>query len=324
MLTFNQIYEKIEYEISKQKFDRKPYNLYKPLEYALSLGGKRLRPAMLLMTCNMFEKNIEKAIPAAFAIEMMHNFTLIHDDIMDKAPIRRGKVTVYKKWNESIAILSGDAMLIKSYQLINSVKTKKIKQIIDIFSKAALEICEGQQFDIDFEEFDDVEIKEYLNMISLKTSVLFGASSQIGGLIGGADEETCEKLYDFGLNFGLAFQLQDDYLDSFGDEKTFGKTIGGDIISNKKTYLLIKALELAKEDLKVELNSWINKKNFEKGEKIKAVKQIYLETRANLEILKEIRVYFEKAKILLNIINVSQENKQEFLNIINKLENREK
>jgi geranylgeranyl diphosphate synthase type II len=221
-----------------------PVNLYEPIHYILQIGGKRLRPVLTLLTCNLFGGNSKNALDAALAVEVFHNFTLIHDDIMDSAPIRRGKETVHKKWNVNTGILSGDAMMILAYQCFENYESSTYKKLMQIFNKTALEVCEGQQLDIDFETRNDVSLEEYIAMITNKTSVLVACAMQMGAIIAEVNEEQAKKIYDFGLNLGIAFQLQDDYLDTFGNEADFGKQIGGDILENKKTFLYLKALEV--------------------------------------------------------------------------------
>ena len=290
-----------------------PVDLYNPVEYSLKIGGKRLRPVLLLLSHNLFSDKIEAALPAAVAIEVFHNFTLLHDDIMDKADVRRNQPTVHKQFDENSAILSGDAMAFLSYKYLLEKKSENLVDVIELFSKTAIEVCEGQQFDMDFENRLDVTESEYLNMIRLKTAVLLACSLKAGALLAGATTEVANQLYAYGINLGLAFQLQDDLLDSFGDQKTFGKKIGGDILSNKKTYLIIKALENSSGDLKYNLLNWINKKDFVAEEKIEAVKNIY--TQLNIKTLtqQKIDVYFQKAAAILQNIEVSENKKQQLI-----------
>lgn len=236
-------------------FPEVPASLYDPCEYFLDLGGKRIRPVMCLMGNELFDEISSDAFEAATAIELFHNFTLIHDDIMDKAPLRRGMPTVHTKFDESTALLSGDVMVIQAYKYINKIRTSHIHKILCLFNKTARQVCEGQQLDMDFEKKKPVALDEYINMISLKTSVLMAASLQIGAILGGAGEGNAKHLYDFGLNLGIAFQVQDDYLDAFGDPEKFGKQIGGDIVANKKTFLMIHALEVAGGEQKEELQN---------------------------------------------------------------------
>jgi geranylgeranyl diphosphate synthase type II len=252
-----------------------PANLYQPIGYTLDMGGKRLRPVMLLMACGLFDGDIEQALPAAIAVEVFHNFTLLHDDIMDRADIRRNKPSVHKKYNENIAILSGDAMSILAYRYLLETQSNNLQKIIQLFSQTAIEVCEGQQYDMDFEEKLEVSINDYLKMIRLKTAALIACSLKMGAWLADASDEDAERIYQFGINLGLAFQLQDDLLDVFADQKKFGKTLGGDIIANKKTYLLLKAMEIAGEEQKAQLVDWFTKRTFDPREKVEAVKKIY-------------------------------------------------
>ncbi|MFT5642206.1 MAG: geranylgeranyl diphosphate synthase type II, partial [Cyclobacteriaceae bacterium] len=247
-------------EIEKLKFGDEPANLYDPISYILSLGGKRLRPTLVLLGYNLFKRDFESVLRPALAVEVFHNFTLMHDDIMDEAPLRRGKPTVHEKWNSTVGILSGDTMLVKAYDLLLEVDDQYFKESVRLFNKTAVEVCEGQQIDMNFESRDDVSVSEYINMIRLKTAVLLGFSLQYGALLGGASEEERAHLYEVGVNMGLGFQLMDDLLDVYADQAKFGKQVGGDIVSNKKTFLLIEALELASDQQKVALNDWLNKR----------------------------------------------------------------
>lgn len=248
MKTYQQLFELFTSHINSANYGNNPKELYEPIEYMMQLGGKRLRPILALMACDLFDSNIEKALHAAHSIEVFHNFSLVHDDIMDNAPLRRGKETVYKKWNMPIAILSGDLMMIKATQLLCETETNQLKLLLDIFNRTAVEVCEGQQIDMNFETQKSVSHDEYLEMIKLKTAVLLGCSLQIGALIGGASKDDALHLYEFGKNIGIAFQIQDDILDTFGDGTITGKQVGGDIISNKKTLLLIELLESVHKD----------------------------------------------------------------------------
>jgi len=253
----------------------RPKELYEPISYILKLGGKRLRPVMTLMACNLFDETIDYAVNPALAIEIFHNFTLLHDDIMDKAPMRRGNPTVHHKWNENIAILSGDAMNILAYQYLCNTKSEYLPSLLEIFSQTAMEICEGQQMDMNFETRDDVSLTEYLEMIRLKTAVLLAASLKIGAICGGASETSGELLYSFGLNLGMAFQIQDDFLDAFGNEEEFGKSIGGDIVAGKKTFLYLKALEVASKEQRDELLNLYNDSSQDAPTKVPAVQRIF-------------------------------------------------
>jgi geranylgeranyl diphosphate synthase type II len=274
----------------------------------MSLGGKRLRPVLTLMACDMFGQDVEKALNAALAVEVFHNFSLIHDDIMDDAPLRRGNETVHEKWNTNTAILSGDAMLILAYQYFEKYNTDVFRDLAKLFSKTALEVCEGQQYDVDFETRDDVTIDQYLKMIEYKTAVLVGASMKMGAIVAETSAENANLIYDFGLNLGLAFQLQDDYLDAFGDPKKFGKQVGGDIIANKKTFLLIHALDVANDAQKNELNSLLKDNS---PEKVQKVLQLFSDCKVAdwANELKE--QYFKKAMASLEAINVLSSRKTE-------------
>ena len=265
----------IEEALTKLDIPEHPSELYEPIRYIMSLGGKRMRPALLLMACDLFGGDVERAVSPALAIEVFHNFTLVHDDIMDNAPLRRGRATVHERWGRNAGILSGDAMLVLSYQLMMQVEDRLLRAVLDVFNNTAIAVCEGQQLDMDFEKRDDVHIDEYLNMIRLKTSVLLGGALKIGALIGGAEMKDADLLNSFGEHLGIAFQLQDDILDVYGDPEKFGKQVGGDIISNKKTFLLIKALELADESQRNELTYWMDVKEFDNAEKVLAVTGIY-------------------------------------------------
>lgn len=275
MKSINELRTLVEQELLSLNYPEKPAELYKPIDYILALGGKRMRPVLLLLAHQLFSDEVKKALNPALAIEVFHNFTLVHDDIMDKAPLRRSKATVHEKWNANVAILSGDAMLIQSYQYLSAVGEPQLKKVLDIFSKTALEVCEGQQYDMDFEIQAEVDIDSYLMMIEYKTAVLLAAALQIGALIGGASDEEANELYQFGRNIGLAFQLKDDLLDVFGDQKTFGKQVGGDIISNKKTYLYLKALSMAEGQDKMDLVNLYNDDGINPTEKVKKVSTIY-------------------------------------------------
>ncbi|MEN8248309.1 MAG: polyprenyl synthetase family protein [Bacteroidota bacterium] len=277
-LKVNEISELISQKAAHIKLPDQPSRLYDPIKYILALGGKRLRPLLALMTYNLFRDDVEENVLPALSIEVFHNFTLIHDDIMDKAPIRRGKETVHKKWNDNVAILSGDAMMVKAYELLQSIAVDKLPQALKAFNQTALEVCEGQQYDMDFEDRslsdNPVSEQEYMEMIRLKTSVLFGFSMQLGALLGSDNEEAIQQLYDAGIQLGLAFQLQDDLLDLYGGEK-FGKQVGGDILNAKKTYLLVKALEIADASDKKMLIDTMANNDISDSEKIESIKSVY-------------------------------------------------
>ena len=296
--------------LGKQKIIREPKNLYTPIDYILQLGGKRIRPVLTLMAADIFSNNYKKAMPAALAVEVFHNFTLIHDDIMDEAPLRRGKETVHQKWDLNTGILSGDAMLILAYQYFENYEPKIFHKLAQLFSKTALEVCDGQQLDIDFETRNDVTIPEYIKMISLKTSVLVAAALKMGAIVSEANETEANHLYNYGLNLGIAFQLQDDYLDTFGNPETFGKQVGGDIIENKKTFLYLKSLEFSsKEDNDLLLNLY-NQKLTENSQKIESVKNIFVRNNIPTIIKEEIIKYTNKAFECLDKMTISKEEKE--------------
>ena len=288
---------------------KEPKNLYDPIRYILSLGGKRLRPVLTLMASEVFDIDCTKALPAATAVEVFHNFSLIHDDIMDDAPLRRGNETVHEKWNINTGILSGDAMLILAYQFFEGYEPHIFRELAQLFSKTALEVCEGQQYDVDFETRDDVTIEEYLKMIEYKTAVLVGAAMKMGAIVAETSDENANAIYDFGLNLGIAFQLQDDYLDAFGNPETFGKQVGGDIIENKKTYLYLKATEFASVNEKEQLSHLFSIQPNDSTDKITSVKQIFNQTGASKATQKAIQEYTAKALETLVKINIDADKK---------------
>ena len=316
------ISDKIDQEIILLN-ETKPENLYQPVGYALGMGGKRLRPVMVLLACNLFTDEIEKAVPAALAIEVFHNFTLLHDDIMDDAEMRRNCLSVYKKYNENVAILSGDAMSIMAYNYLLKNPVSDTVSMIRLFSQTALEVCEGQQYDMDFELRTDVSIEEYIRMISLKTAVLLACSLKIGALAANAPKESADLLYEFGLNLGIAFQLQDDLLDVFADQDKFGKKIGGDIVANKKTFLLLKALELADEPTGKLLLDWINQTEFDEKEKIKAITRIYNELNIRTITEERINGYYQAAMQVWEKIGLEKDRKTELLQLSKLILNRD-
>ena len=289
---------------------REPKNLYEPIQYILNLGGKRLRPVLTLMTADCFDGEIKTALDAALAVEVFHNFSLIHDDIMDAAPLRRGHQTVHEKWDLNTGILSGDAMLIMAHQLFEKYPPNIFQKLAKLFSKTALEVCEGQQYDIDFETRDTVSISEYLKMIEYKTAVLVGAAMKMGAIIANASKDDQERCYEFGKNLGIAFQLQDDYLDAFGNPETFGKQVGGDIIENKKTYLYLKALEFSSEKDKLHLKQLFSSETNNSSEKIQVTKQIFSASGSAEATQKAISFYTTKAFEILKTINISEPKKQ--------------
>jgi len=297
-----------------QSLDRDPKNLYQPIRYILNLSGKKIRPVLTLMAAKIFSGNFKVALPAAYAIEMFHNFTLVHDDIMDDAPLRRGNETVHEKWDINTGILSGDAMLILAYQYFENYPPETFQKLAKLFSKTALEVCDGQQLDVDFETRNDVTIEEYIKMISLKTSVLIGAALKMGAIVSEADETDAQKLYDFGLNLGIAFQLQDDYLDTYGNPETFGKQVGGDIIENKKTYLFLKALELSAPDDKNILHQLFQEKLENNDEKIGKTKIIFNKYNIPNHIKNQINDYSLKAFNVLENMQISDDAKKGLVN----------
>jgi len=304
--------------LETESFDQPPQELYQPVNYILQLGGKRLRPVLLLMGANLFTQNFKNALPAALAIEIFHNFSLVHDDIMDKAPLRRGQPTVHIRYGQNAGILSGDVMLILTYQYLSKLSNpSQLPQILETFNRLAIEVCEGQQYDMNFETQSSVEISDYLRMIELKTSVLIAGALKIGAIIGGGGEKDATELYEFGRNVGIAFQLQDDILDTFGDPEKFGKKTGGDIVQNKKTFLLLKAMELANESEKKTLNHWINQDNGSESEKINAVTQIYKQLNVQQLATELMERYLLTAFDHLEAVGVEKSRK----NILKKLAN---
>lgn len=309
MQQITQLQNSINQYIAKSTYGAEPVELYEPISYIMSLGGKRLRPCLVLMACDMFGGDVEQALAPALAIEVFHNFTLMHDDIMDKAPLRRGKPTVHEKWNANVAILSGDVMMVESNKLIMQVKDSILRPVLNVFNDTAVGVCEGQQIDMNFEIRADVHIDEYINMIRLKTAVLVGGALKMGALIGGANDTEGTLLYNFGEQLGIAFQLQDDILDVYGDPQKFGKQVGGDILSNKKTYLLIKALELAQGETLTQLNYWLAAKDFDAAEKVEAVKAIYNQLGIREQAEAEMNQYAEKAMLSFEKIDLPDERK---------------
>lgn len=300
----------VQEALTRKDFLKEPKTLYEPIQYFLNIGGKRLRPVLTLLAANMYRPDIEDSLSAALAIEIFHNFTLMHDDIMDEAPLRRGQATVHKKWNTNTAILSGDAMLISAYQLLAESPAQQLPEILHVFNKMAQEVCEGQQLDMDFEEATAVSEEAYIQMIRLKTSVLLGAALEIGAILGGAQRYDQGLIYDFGVNMGIAFQLQDDLLDVYGDPLKFGKQVGGDIMENKKTFLLINALQLAQDKDAEVLHYWLNTKQFDAEEKVNTIRSIYDKLGVRVLAEKAKAHFAEAAFTSLNKVELSAEKKQ--------------
>lgn len=323
-MPFKSYLEAINKEFESHSYGENPEELYQPIEYIMSLGGKRLRPTLTLMAANLWLYNWQKAIKPAMAVEVFHNFTLMHDDIMDQAPLRRGQQTVHEKWNTNTAILSGDVMLVAAYDLLLLVEDRHFKQVVRRFNKTAAEVCEGQQLDMLFATKKDVKKEDYIEMIRLKTSVLLGFAMELGGIVADADIESIELLNEIGVNLGIGFQLNDDILDVYADPEKFGKQVGGDIIENKKTWLLLDAIEKsAGTDESKTLETWLKKKKFDATEKVEAIKAIYdkLEIRAEAEA--EAKKYFTKATEALNKLAVNDDKKQVLRAFAEQLENRE-
>ena len=324
MRGYKELFPLFEEHLKKQKFNHQPKELYAPIAYTLQLGGKRIRPVLTLLSCEMFGGKAIDALPQAIAIELFHNFTLIHDDIMDNAPIRRGKKSVFKKWNSNIAILSGDTLFALAYQYAQQAKTEILPDILNIFNKTAIEVCEGQQYDLNFEMQNDVSVERYIEMIRLKTAVLFGACLKIGAIIGGASEEDAGNLYEFGINIGLGFQLKDDLLDAFGDESVFGKKTGSDILTNKKTFLYLKALEADGGRFSDELYKLYNSDQPDQSHKIRRVKEIFSEMNIFESTEKEIDKYFNAGMESLDNIEINDYYKDELREIAHRMIKRDK
>ena len=324
MYTFNEVLSIVNTEIEQINWKRVPTGLYEPIEYILSLGGKRLRPAITLMACNLYSDEIMKALKPSIGLEIFHNFTLLHDDIMDRADMRRGKPTVHRVWNDNTAILSGDVMQIEAYKWIAEAPENQLKIVLDLFSKTASEICEGQQLDMEFEQRSDVTADQYIEMIRLKTAVLVAAGCRIGAIIGGSDEEDALNLYDFGNYIGLAFQLKDDLLDVYGNEASFGKKIGGDILCNKKTYLLIHTLKTAQGKDNEELMYWLgNNEKADQEDKIKAVTAIFTRLKAREICENAMQHYYDLATESLDKVKVPEARKEQLRKLAQKLMSRD-
>jgi len=314
----------INQEIEQLDISQRPPELYEPIRYVLALGGKRMRPLLTLLSYQMYQDHPEKILKAALVVEFFHNFTLVHDDVMDNAPLRRGKPTVHEKWNQNIALLSGDVMLVKAYEMLELIPQDKLLRVLSSFNRCAVEVCEGQQYDMNFELRNDVSEAEYLDMIRQKTAVLLGLSLELGAILGGADTESCVALRNFGINIGIGFQLKDDLLDVYADKEKFGKQVGGDIIVNKKTFLLIKALEKAEGKEKAELVQWLSQEKFDKEEKVRVVTEIY--DRLQIKALTEQKMneYFEAGFAALEQLNADKAKKSLLKTFAERLIDREK
>ena len=307
MYSFNEVQGIFEQELRSMKWPREPRLLYEPIAYSLEEGGKRIRPVALLMACSAFRGGIDAAKPAAMAIEVFHNFTLLHDDIMDRSDMRRGKPAVHTRWNDNVAILSGDAMMIWAYRLLSQCDEAVLPQLLAVFTDVAVGVCEGQQYDMDFESRDDVTVEEYLRMIELKTAVLLAGALKIGALCGGAEPVQAELLYRFGIDLGMAFQLQDDLLDTYGDPAVFGKPVGGDILVGKKTYLLTTALKAADASTRARLLALLHDAEMASGEKIAAVRAVYDSLAVRQTTERVVASYFDEARQVLRSLRLSEE-----------------
>lgn len=323
MKTADEILKMVNEFLDHLSYDRKPESLYEPIKYVLSMGGKRIRPTLMLLAYNLYKENPEDILMNACALETYHNYTLLHDDLMDNADMRRGHLTVHKKWNDNTAILSGDSMLVLAFQRMMQCDIKHLKDILDLFTVTALEIGEGQQYDMEFETRNDVKEEEYIEMIRLKTSVLLACALKIGAILADASAEDADNLYKFGEQIGLAFQLQDDYLDVYGDSKVFGKEIGGDITSNKKTYMLINAFNKANDAQRKELTRWVSARDFDRNEKVDAVTHLYNEIGIDQLAQDKIAYYFAQSKKFLDAVNVPEEKKEELRKYAQKMMKRQ-
>ena len=322
MLRFQLLLDSFEKEFQKEIRAIQattPVQLYEPVAYSLEGGGKRIRPVLMLHAASLFSDRIDAVFPAAFAIELFHNFTLLHDDMMDHADIRHGVPSVHIRYGENSAILSGDAMSIMAFSFLSKYDNAKLPSVLTLFSTTALEVCEGQQYDMEFEGRDQVTISEYLEMIRLKTAVLIACSLKLGAILAGADERSCRLLYDFGILIGIAFQLQDDWLDVYGDENSFGKKIGGDICENKKTFILLKALEMSNEKNRSRLQEWLKKTDFDPNEKVEAVREIYTRSGASEATRALMKQYHDLALEALNQIKIADPDKNELRNFAAKV-----
>lgn len=323
MINADQILKLVNDYLVQLPYDRRPASLYEPIRYVLSMGGKRIRPVLMLLSYNLFKEDPETILMPACALETYHNYTLLHDDLMDNADLRRGLETVHKKWNANTAILSGDSMLVLAYQRMQQCSSDKMAEVLALFTETALEIGEGQEYDMAFEHRDDVSEEEYIEMIRLKTSVLLACALKIGAILAGASKEDADNLYRFGEQIGLAFQLQDDFLDVYGDTRVFGKAIGGDITSNKKTFMLINALNHANDDQRRQLESWIGATEFDRDEKVAAVTRLYNEIGIDRMAQDKIAYYFEQSRKYLQAVSVDESRKAELAAYAQRMMNRQ-
>lgn len=323
MINADQILKLVNDYLVQLPYDRRPASLYEPIRYVLSMGGKRIRPVLMLLSYNLFKEDPETILMPACALETYHNYTLLHDDLMDNADLRRGHATVHKKWNANTAILSGDSMLVLAYQRMQQCSSDKMAEVLALFTETALEIGEGQEYDMAFEHRDDVSEEEYIEMIRLKTSVLLACALKIGAILAGASKEDADNLYRFGEQIGLAFQLQDDFLDVYGDTRVFGKAIGGDITSNKKTFMLINALNHANEEQRRQLESWIGATKFDRDEKVAAVTRLYNEIGIDSMAQDKIAYYFEQSRKYLQAVSVDESRKAELAAYAQRMMNRQ-
>ena len=323
MINADQILKLVNDYLVQLPYDRRPASLYEPIRYVLSMGGKRIRPVLMLLSYNLFKEDPETILMPACALETYHNYTLLHDDLMDNADLRRGHETVHKKWNANTAILSGDSMLVLAYQRMQQCSSDKMAEVLALFTETALEIGEGQEYDMAFEHRDDVSEEEYIEMIRLKTSVLLACALKIGAILAGASKEDADNLYRFGEQIGLAFQLQDDFLDVYGDTRVFGKAIGGDITSNKKTFMLINALNHANEEQRRQLESWIGATEFDRDEKVAAVTRLYNELGIDRMAQDKIAYYFEQSRKYLQAVSVDESRKAELAAYAQRMMNRQ-
>ena len=323
MINADQILKLVNDYLVQLPYDRRPASLYEPIRYVLSMGGKRIRPVLMLLSYNLFKEDPETILMPACALETYHNYTLLHDDLMDNADLRRGHETVHKKWNANTAILSGDSMLVLAYQRMQQCSSDKMAEVLALFTETALEIGEGQEYDMAFEHRDDVSEEEYIEMIRLKTSVLLACALKIGAILAGASKENADNLYRFGEQIGLAFQLQDDFLDVYGDTRVFGKAIGGDITSNKKTFMLINALNHANEEQRRQLESWIGATEFDRDEKVAAVTRLYNEIGIDRMAQDKIAYYFEQSRKYLQAVSVDDSRKAELAAYAQRMMNRQ-